>query len=126
MIVELIKFLVVGLFSNTINYMVCLILKISGYSLVMATSVGYVSGLSLSYYFGRVWVFNVRHNIRGSSLLRFLLVYAVGGMGMVSIIAFLDRVSTWNFTLIWIIGAVFAVSTNFIFSKWFTFAKGRV
>ena len=121
---ELARFLVVGVGSNFLNFLVYLLVYASGTSLVAASIAGYLAGLINSYYFGRSWVFNMGDRIGRLATLRFIVVYAIGGIGMSAIIEVLDRTQEWDYRVSWFFGAVFAFANNFLGSKWLIF-KGR-
>ena len=87
--------------------------------------VGYLFGLLCSYHFGRTWVFGHRFDFTVASVVRFLLVYAAGGLGMSTIITVLVNGSMLNHTMSWLVGATFAAGNNFIGLKWLVFGRRR-
>lgn len=82
--------------------------------LLAASAAGYVAGLLCSYHFGRIWVFGNKFDISKGNVIRFLAVYAVGGLGMCSLIEVLVRTSVMNHQASWFVGAVFARSIIFL------------
>lgn len=121
---ELARFLIVGVGSNLLNFLVYLLAHASGAPLVVASVAGYLAGLLNSYYFGRSWVFDAGDRIDRLAILRFTVVYAIGGIGMSVIIEMLDRTQGLDYRASWFFGAVFAFTNNFLGSKWLVF-KGR-
>lgn len=124
MSMELIRFLFVGVGSNVINFMMYLAFYSVGVSLFMASILGYSCGLIFSYHFGRIWVFGRKFNVSNENLTRFVVVYAVGGIGMSALIEFLDRTTALDYRVSWFFGAIFAVINNFVGQKWLVF-NGR-
>lgn len=122
---EVLRFLLVGLASNLINYAIYLLVRNVGASLMMASVAGYAAGLYNSYYFGRRWVFNARQTQHGPAAFRFVIVYLVGGAGMAAIIEGLDHLFGWDYRVTWFAGAAFAFANNFLGSKWLVFKKGN-
>ncbi len=121
---ELARFLVVGVGSNLLNFLVYLLAHVAGVPLLAASATGYLAGLLNSYHFGRIWVFDARNRAGRLAILRFVVVYAIGGIGMSAIIEMLDRTQGLDYRLSWFFGAVFAFTNNFLGSKWLVF-KGR-
>lgn len=122
---EMLRFLLVGLASNLINYAIYIVVRNVGASLMLASLAGYAAGLYNSYYFGRRWVFNAWQTQQGPAVFRFALVYLVGGAGMAAIIEGLDQLFGWDYRATWFAGAAFAFANNFLGSKWLVFEKGN-
>lgn len=121
---EMLRFLMVGLTSTLVNYVVYLLGCNIGMSLFMASVVGYLAGLCNSYYFGKNWVFDMKTSLKYSTILRFAIIYLVGGLGMAVIIEILDMLLGWNYRITWFVGAAYAFVNNFCGSKWLVFRKG--
>lgn len=122
--IDLLRFLFVGVGANLINYSIYMFLYWVGIPLFIASAAGYVAGLICSYHFGRVWVFGDKFDISKGNVFRFLAVYAVGGLGMCSLIELLVRTSVMNHQASWLVGAAFAVINNFFGLKKLVFKKG--
>lgn len=118
---EFLRFAITGVISNLINFLIYISAYVSFESIVVASSLGYLGGLSYSYFLGRVWVFNSLGRVTSKEIFMFFLVYALGGVGMVTIIHFSDVTFGLDYRLCWFIGASFAVVNNFIGSKFFVF-----
>ena len=121
---EFFRFLVVGVGSNCLNFLVYVMAHSAGVPLVAASFAGYLSGLINSYYFGKNWVFNAGDRAGRMATFRFAAVYATGGIGMSAIIEMFDRTNGLDYRVSWFFGAAFAFTNNFLGSKWLVF-KGR-
>jgi len=122
---DLLRFLFVGIGSNVINFAVYILICSGGASLFSASAVGYSTGLLFSYHFGRVWVFGREFNVSRENLIRFAAVYAIGGLGMSTIIELLDKMAGIEYRLSWLIGACYAVANNYAGLKWLVFNKNE-
>ena len=121
---ELFRFIVVGVGSNVLNFVVYVLAHLAGASLFVASTGGYLTGVLNSYYFGKNWVFGKPHahiSADWMSMARFFLVYATGGLGMSGIIEVLDRGAGMDYRASWVFGATFAFTNNFLGSKWLVF-----
>ncbi|MES2887697.1 MAG: GtrA family protein [Pseudomonadota bacterium] len=121
---DLLRFLTVGVGSNLLNFATYLLLYSIGAPLFVASAAGYAVGLLLSYHFGRIWVFGRKFEMEKSNLVRFLAVYAMGGIGMSLIIELMVKYFEWNHALSWVVGAGFAVINNYVGLKKLVFNKG--
>lgn len=120
---ELIRYLLVGISSNVINFIVYLIFYAIEFSLFIASLTGYAAGLVISYHFGRIWVFGKKFEITKQNLIFFAAVYTVGGVGMSALIEYLHKTIGIDYRISWIFGAGFAVVNNFVGLKYFVFKK---
>ena len=118
---EFLRFIITGVVSNLINFVIYTLLYIFFGSILAASSFGYLGGLGYSYLLGRMWVFSPSLRMNSKEFLMFFLVYAVGGIGMVTIIHFSEAILSFDYRVCWLIGAVFAVLNNFIGSKFLVF-----
>jgi putative flippase GtrA len=121
---EMLRFFCVGLASNLINYVIYVLVRNVGASLMIASVAGYAVGLYNSYYFGRHWVFSTSQAKHDRAALRFIIVYLAGGVGMAGIIVGLDHLFGWDYRVTWFAGAAFAFANNFLGSKWLVFKRG--
>jgi len=117
------RFIIIGLVSNLINYVIYWGAANAGSSLILASLIGYAAGLYNSFYFGRRWVFKVRKRTPGPMALRFVAIYFVGGFGMAGVIKVVEYWLGWDYRLAWFTGAGFAMVNNFLGSKWLVFKK---
>ena len=125
LIKEIKRFIIVGVGSNALNFLIYAFLYKIGTTIWIASSLGYIAGLSNSFYFGKVWVFSPERVVYKLAIIKFILIYGFGGIGMVFIITMLDRLTVMDYRVIWFFGALFAFLNNYIGSKIFVFSKGR-
>jgi putative flippase GtrA len=118
---EIKRFLITGILSNAINFSVYMILTFVSKNIIFSSMLGYILGLSSSYYLGKLWVFDSESKVSLVEVSRFLVVYLIGGLGMVGIIWILSSKSGMDYRLSWFFGACFAVVNNFFGSKFFAF-----
>lgn len=118
---EFSRFLITGAFSNIINFIIYTLLYVFFGSILAASTFGYLAGLGYSYLLGRMWVFSPSLQMNSKEFLMFFLVYAVGGIGMVTIIHFSEAILSFDYRICWFIGALFATLNNFIGSKFLVF-----
>ncbi len=118
---EIKRFLVVGIGSNILNYLAYYLIFITGFSIIVASAIGYLVGVFNSYYFGSTWVFCEKGKINLMSFLIFIGVYLIGGAGMVLIIDFTYSILLLDYRMCWLLGAIFAVINNYIGSKFLVF-----
>jgi putative flippase GtrA len=117
------KYLLVGVGSNLLNYVIYFICYKVEAPLYLASLAGYSGGMLFSYHFGRTWVFDFRFNVTKKNLIRFLSVYIAGGVGMSLLIEAMHELPGFDYQLSWIFGAIFAVINNFLGLKFFVFKK---
>jgi putative flippase GtrA len=122
--IEIFRFLFVGVGSNIINFAIYLFVYSIGIPLFSASAVGYVAGIFFSYHFGRVWVFGRKFEVSKINVIRFVVVYGVGGLGMSIIIEVLVRTLGVDYRASWLVGAIFAVINNYLGLKKLVFNKG--
>jgi putative flippase GtrA len=114
------KFIVTGIVSNIINFFTyTIIFFIEG--LVVASIMGYLSGLTSSYYLGKRWVFKNETKISFIEVGSFILVYLIGGLIMTITIWLLNKEYLLNYQLSWFFGAFFAAINNFLGLKYVVF-----
>ena len=119
--IEFLRFAITGVVSNLINFFIYTSIYSFFGSIVTASSLGYLVGLGYSYLLGRAWVFTSTGRVTSNEILMFLLVYALGGFGMVAIIYFSEASLGLDHRLCWLLGATFAVLNNFLGSKFLVF-----
>jgi putative flippase GtrA len=114
---EVARFVVVGVVSNIINFVTYVAVYYFGGLLVAASVAGYLAGTLNSYHFGKIWVFPAGKQAHRWAIVRFLAVYAVGGVLMSTVIAVLHDSLGMDYRLSWVFGAGIAFANNFIGSK---------
>jgi len=121
---EVNRFVVVGVGSNTLNFIAYVFLYKIGLVIWISSAIGYIAGLLNSFYFGKTWVFKSEVVINSRAIIKFIFIYGVGGLGMVFIINFLDNKTQLDYRIIWFCGALFAFTNNYLGSKFFVFSRG--
>lgn len=119
----LIKFIVVGIFANIVNFCFYFLLFNLSSAVHLSSIVGYIAGLIVSFYFSKTWVFLDRRNSNLRTYGSFFLVYAFGGLGMTFLIDYFSNHYLLDFKISWIIGALYAVINNFFGLKFMVFKK---
>ena len=116
-----IRYLLIGLLSNTLNFSTYILVFHLNENIILASILGYTLGLTASFYFGKTWAFKSLQNFQLFELIKFLLVYLVGGIGMASMTFYLNQVLGIEYKLSWIGGALFAILNNYFGSKYIVF-----
>ena len=117
---EFFKFILIGILSTLINF-ITFITFINTFSLLELSSLaGYSSGLLNSYFLGKKWVFNNKNPNTLIIIIKFLIVYIVGGIGMTLIISVLVRLS-FDYIISWCFGVLFSCMNNYMGSIYFFF-----
>ncbi len=125
MINEIIRFLMVGVLSNIVNFFTYLGLNLIGINLFLASLIGYIVGIFISYTLGRLWVFGTRFNSTKKLLLSFYFIYIVGGIIMSAVIVFSTNYLDIDYKISWLLGAFFAIVNNFIGQKFLVFKNQK-
>jgi putative flippase GtrA len=118
---DLMKFFVVGLGSNSINFGLYLVLNLLGAPLAIAAAIGYLAGVFFSYYFCYRWVFFGKSENCNVRIIKFLGLHCIGGTGMALIILVCVGFFSFEYKLSWLFGASFAFFNNFFGSKYYIF-----
>lgn len=123
---EVLRFGLTGCLATAVNYGVYMFLCHFALPLYAASAGGYFSGLLVSYFLGANWVFkrgrsDCVSNISGATAIKFTIVYAMGGLTMSAIVEGMYRMYQFDYRLCWLVGASFAVVSNFICSKLIVF-----
>ena len=112
--IELFRFLFVGVGSNIISYAIYLFVYSIGIPLFAASAAGYVVGIFFSYHFGRTWVFDRKFEASKNNVIRFLTVYAIGGLSMISIIELMAGTLCVDYRASWLVGSIFTAISNYL------------
>ena len=116
-----IRYLLIGLLSNALNFSSYVLIFLIFENIILSSVMGYLLGLSTSFYFGKMWVFKSYQVFRFSEIIKFLAIYLVGGLGMTLIIIYLNQSLDLGYKLSWIGGAIFAIINNYFGSKYIAF-----
>ena len=119
--IQISKFLIVGVFSSILNFLVFKLIYIFTSNINLSSIFGYCIGLINSFLFSSKWVFSNNRNIRlDKAFIVFALIYALGGIEMTITINVIYMLSA-NHIIAWLFGACFAALSNFLFSKYLIF-----
>ena len=119
--IQILKFALVGLGSNILNFCIYSILYRLNLGINLASFIGYNSGLLNSFYFSDNWVFNRSTNKKiNYALFIFVVIYSVGGLEMVIVTNIIDKLIQ-NPTIAWLCGVFVAAINNYLLSKYFLF-----
>ena len=119
--IQISKFLIVGVFSSILNFLVFKLIYIFTSNINLSSIFGYCIGLINSFLFSSKWVFSNNRYIRlDKAFLIFALIYALGGIEMTITINILYMLSA-NHIIAWLCGACLAAMSNFLFSKYLLF-----
>ena len=114
------KFVIVGLVSTFMNYISFRVLYYISNLIIFSSAIGYLIGLSNSYFFGLKWVFKTKSKNFKKTIIRFLIVYFIGGIFNSLTIYLLKRFNI-NYSILWILGNGIALMNNFLGSKFIVF-----
>ena len=120
-----IRFAIVGVLSNILNFSVYVIVFLLSTNIVFSSVLGYSIGLFNTYLLGRIWVFNSEQPNQFKEIVKFLVVYFIGGAGMTLIIVWLNNELNIDYKASWIGGAIFAIVNNYLGSKYIVFKKHK-
>ena len=120
-----IRFAIVGVLSNILNFSVYVIVFLLSTNIVFSSVLGYSIGLFNTYLLGRIWVFNSEQPNQFKEIVKFLVVYFIGGAGMTLIIVWLNNELNIDYKASWMGGAIFAIVNNYLGSKYIVFKKHK-
>jgi len=120
-----IRFAIVGVLSNILNFAVYMIVFLLSTNIVFSSVLGYSIGLFNTYLLGRIWVFNSEQPNQFKEIVKFLVVYFIGGAGMTLIIVWLNNELNIDYKASWMGGAIFAIVNNYLGSKYIVFKKHK-
>ena len=72
-----------------------------------------------------MWVFNSEQPNQFKEIVKFLVVYFIGGAGMTLIIVWLNNELNIDYKASWIGGAIFAIVNNYLGSKYIVFKQHK-
>jgi len=120
-----IRFAIVGVLSNILNFAVYVIFFLLSTNIVFSSVLGYSIGFFNTYLLGRIWVFNSEQPNQFKEIVKFLVVYFIGGAGMTLIIVWLNNELNIDYKASWMGGAIFAIVNNYLGSKYIVFKKHK-
>ena len=119
--IQISKFIIVGIFSSLLNFLVYKLTYILTSNINLSSVFGYCAGLLNSFLFSSKWVFlNYKYIRLDKTFTMFVLVYILGGIEMTVTINVIYKLSQ-NHIISWLCGACCAAINNFLFSKYLIF-----
>lgn len=120
---QIFRFIIFGLIATFINFLVFNLFYLISKNIILASLLGYLTGILSSFIFSKIWVFrdNSQKKIIKSFFI-FCLIYFLGGLEMSLVIIFLSRLID-NYKIAWLIGAFIGALNNYLGSKYFLFKK---
>ena len=116
---ELIRFIVVGIFSTLINFLVYYFFISINLIVELSAIIGYVTGIFISFIFGKIWVFSNHDSKVKIQLIKFFILY------IFSLTIYTIIISHYNQQLgkifSWFIAISISTIINFIGSKYVVF-----
>ena len=119
---QFLRFIIIGIKSTIVNYLFYILLYQLTSNIFLSAIIGYCSGLMNSYIFGKSWVFKNSEKDRLNVFVRFLLVYFIGALIMVSITSYLSLKGI-DYRLAWSFAICLVIFNNFLGSKYFVFKR---
>ena len=120
---QIFRFIISGLIATGINFLVYNSLFLIFKDIIVASILGYSTGLFASYLLAKIWVFRDNSKKRMfKSFFIFCFIYFLGGLEMSLIIFFLNQL-VGNYKVAWFFGAFIGASNNYFGSKYFLFKK---
>ena len=120
---QIIKFVISGLFATLINFLTYNLVFLFFRNLIFASVSGYFFGLIISFVFAKFWVFQ-NHTERKvvKSFFIFCTIYLFGALGMSLIVIFFNEIFN-NHKIAWFFGTLFAAFNNYLGSKYILFER---
>ena len=120
---QIFRFLVSGIIAASINFLVFNSFYLISKKILLASFLGYSTGLLSSFIFAKIWVFreNSQRKILKSFFI-FSLIYFLGGLEMSLVIFCLNKLID-NYKVAWLFGAFIGALNNYLGSTYFVFKK---
>nr|WP_243850772.1 GtrA family protein [Modestobacter marinus] len=112
---QLVRFVVVGLFSAVVDLTVYTLALHLGLWVHAARALSFVCGTSTAYALNRRWAFRVaggRNRVLGFTLLYSTTFFVILGVNALALAVLPDR--SWTITLAWAISQGFGTAVNFV------------
>lgn len=120
-----VRFVAVGILSTLVNFFLYYAIVELFNSVITASILGYIAGLSVSFYFGRTWVFGRRFNKSVLLTIKFICVYLLGMLMMTMTISFTGIHFSVDYRFIWLLGVIVSTTNNYLGTKYFVFIKDK-
>ena len=120
---QIFRFFVSGVIAASINFLVFNSFYLISKKILLASFLGYSTGLLSSFIFAKIWVFreNSQRKILKSFFI-FSLIYFLGGLEMSLVIVCLNKLID-NYKVAWLFGAFIGALNNYLGSTYFVFKK---
>ena len=119
--IQILKFALVGLGSNILNFCIYSLAYKLFLGINLASFIGYTCGLLNSFYFSDNWVFSSSRNKKTNyAFFLFVVIYFLGGVEMALIVNFVDNLIQ-NHKVAWLCGAFIAAMNNYLCTKYLLF-----
>ncbi len=120
------RFIIVGIVSVLIDFIVYYILLTLNYNISFAKSIGFISGAFFSYQFNRKWTFNIK-TINSMQIITFIFVYLSGlGLNVLSnnfIFFLVNPIHSLAIYISFLLSTSISASYNYIGMKMLVFRK---
>ena len=115
------RFVIVGIMANIINFVIYELMYCIFNILTIASVLGYISGLYISFHFARTWVFGKIYGVELRRTIQFIIVYLVGLTLMTTIIGYMSNCLLIDNRLSWLCGGSVAMINNHLGTKYIVF-----
>ncbi len=122
--IQSLRFIIVGLASNLILYLLYLALTAAGLGYKTAMTILYLTGTLQTFIFNKRWTFSHQGNTQ-KSLLRYLAAYGICYiLNFVLLYTLVDRLG-WSHALVQGLAIVIVASLLFLIQKYWVFSGNR-
>ena len=121
---QLLKFLIVGLFSTIINY--CLfyfLLKIANINYLISSSCGFIAGVFGGFYLNKNWTYNDKNNKSNNLLWKYFSLYLTSLLISLIFLKITVDYSGLNAEIANLLAIIITTCVNFIGTKFMVFKK---
>ena len=118
---QIIKFAITGILASCLNFIIYNLFYYFYKNIVIASFIGYASGIFVSFILAKIWVFRTKSNkplVKSFSI--FCLIYFLGAIEMSLIIYWINSLTS-NYKVAWFFGVFVSSLNNFLGSKYLTF-----
>ena len=118
------RFILVGLVSNVVLYLIYLGLTSVGLGPKLAMSLAYVIGVVQTFHFNRAWSFRYRGALHGA-FTRYILTYIFGYFFNLSILWFAVDHLQFPHQIVQAVAIIVVATSLFLLNKYWVFAASR-
>ncbi len=120
---QLLRFVIIGIFSTVVNYCIFFgLYKFLSVNYIVASSIGFLAGVFAGYNFNKIWTFDIKAK-SNIYIIKYYTVYIASlffGLALLKIMVSLAQISPEIANIIVI---VFTTCTNFCGTKLWVFKK---